>query len=192
MSPPLRKLTHRELVSRRLSEEQIHHAPRYPVYALLDNVRSMYNVGSVFRTSDGARRAGLLVSGSTPHPPRKEISKTALGATETVPWMYYREPRAAIEHLREQRIRLCVVEHTNGSRSYTEVKPHDFPLCFIFGNELTGVSPAFLDAADMAIEIPMFGTKQSLNVAVAYGIVIFEMVRIASSAPLPLFEDIVG
>lgn len=187
MPPPIKKLSHAELVSRRLSADDVHRAPRPPVYALLDNVRSMYNVGSVFRTSDGARIAGLYLTGFTPHPPRKEISKTALGATETVPWWYYREPGAAIKELRDKQIRLCVVEHTDRSVPYTQVLPQEFPICFIFGNELTGVSPVFLDAADMAIEIPMFGAKQSLNVAVAYGIVIFEMIRIAgtgsSSAP---------
>ncbi len=188
MPSPIKKLSHAELVSRRLSGDDVQRAPRYPVYALLDNVRSMYNVGSIFRTSDGARIAGLFLTGFTPHPPRKEINKTALGATDTVPWWYHREPGSAIKELRERGIRLCVVEHTDRSVPYTEVLPHEFPVCFIFGNELTGVSPAYLDAADMAIEIPMFGAKQSLNVAVAYGIVIFEMVRIAgtrrSSNPL--------
>jgi tRNA G18 (ribose-2'-O)-methylase SpoU len=181
MPTNLRKLTHPELVSRRLSADEIHHAPRYPVYALLDNIRSMYNVGSIFRTSDGARIAGLLLTGFTPHPPRKEISKTALGATETVPWSYYRDPKEAVSFLSGEGIRLCVVEHTDRSIPYTEVQPHHFPLCLIIGNELSGVSPVFLEAADMAIEIPMFGTKQSLNVAVAYGIAAFEMVRIAGS-----------
>ncbi len=177
----IQKLSHQELVDRRLSGDEVHSAPRNPVYALLDNIRSMYNVGSIFRTSDGARIEGLLLTGFTPHPPRNEIKKTALGATETVPWTYHRDPADAIKVLREKGIRLCVVEHTNKSVAYTDITLDQFPLCLIIGNELTGVSPVFLEAADLAIEIPMFGAKQSLNVAVAYGIVVFEMIRIARS-----------
>jgi len=185
MASPYRKLTHEELVAQRLSGDDVLRAPRHPVYGLLDNVRSMYNVGSVFRTSDGARISGLILTGFTPHPPRREISKTALGATETVPWAYYRDPNEAIAGLREKGIRLCAVEHTSQGKPYTEVGPSDFPLCLIFGNELTGVSPVFLKHADLAIEIPMHGAKQSLNVAVAYGIVVFEMLRIIrSGAPI--------
>lgn len=184
MADPLKKLSHDEIAACRLSGEEVHHAPRFPVFGLLDNIRSMYNVGSIFRTSDGARIAGLVLTGFTPHPPRKEISKTALGATETVPWSYHRDPLEAVADLKVRGVRICLVEHTSGSRPYTDIRPGEFPLCLVIGNELTGVSPALIGAADTAIEIPMFGAKQSLNAAVAYGIAVFEMVRILRSHPL--------
>jgi tRNA G18 (ribose-2'-O)-methylase SpoU len=178
MTPPLKKLTHDEISSRRLSGDEVVHAPRFPVYVLLDNIRSMYNVGSIFRTSDGARISELILTGFTPAPPRKEISKTALGATETVPWSYYKNPLDAVTALKEKGIRICLVEQTNGSLPHTSLIPAEFPLCLLIGNELTGISPALVEAADMAIEIPMYGAKQSLNAAVAYGIAVFEMLRV--------------
>jgi 23S rRNA (guanosine2251-2'-O)-methyltransferase len=178
MAPPLRKLTHDEISSRRLTGDEITHAPRFPVYVLLDNIRSMYNVGSIFRTSDGARIAELILTGFTPTPPRKEISKTALGATDTVPWSYYKDPLDAVAALKGKGIRICLVEQTNGSRPHSSLTPVEFPLCLLIGNELTGISPALVEAADMAIEIPMYGAKQSLNAAVAYGIAVFEMIRV--------------
>jgi tRNA G18 (ribose-2'-O)-methylase SpoU len=120
----------------------------------------------------------LLLSGFTPHPPRKEIDKTALGATSTVPWSYFHDPLEAVAEARRRNARICVLEHTTASIPYYDVTPDLFPLCLVVGNELTGVSPAIIEAADMAVEIPMFGVKQSLNAAVAYGIAVFELVRI--------------
>lgn len=183
MQPPLKKLSHDQISAHRLAGEEIQRAPRFPIYVLLDNIRSMYNVGSIFRTSDGARVKELILTGFTPYPPRKEISKTALGATDTVPWSYARDPLEAIARLKGEGVRICLVEQTDGSRPHTSVQPEEFPLCLLIGNELTGISPALVEAADMAIEIPMFGAKQSLNVAVAYGIAVFEMVRVLQLPP---------
>jgi len=177
----VKKLSHEEIAQRRLTTEAALTASRTPVYGLLDNIRSLYNVGSIFRSSDGAFITELLLCGYTPHPPRKEIEKTALGATETVPWRYFRDPLEAAGAMRRAGVRLCALEHTDESIPYTRVSPSSFPLCLIVGNELTGVSPALLAMADMAVEIPMFGTKQSLNVAVAYGIAVFELARNARS-----------
>jgi len=177
----MRKLTHQEISASRIPREQAGIAPRHPIFAILDNVRSLYNVGSMFRTADGAWISELLLSGYTPHPPRKEIEKTALGTTSTVPWRHLRDPAAVIKTVRNEGARICLLEHTTGSLSYDRLAKRDFPICLVVGNELTGVSPEYIAAADMAIEIPMYGTKQSLNAAVAFGIAVFEMVRILKS-----------
>jgi 23S rRNA (guanosine2251-2'-O)-methyltransferase len=174
----MRKLTHEEIAAQRSTIEQLQSKDRFPVVVLLDNVRSLYNVGSIFRTCDGARVAKLLLTGYTPYPPRKEIEKTALHATQSVPWEYIKDPLAAVATMRAQGIRICALEHTDTSIAYSNVKLEDFPICLIIGNEIAGVSKVLLEQADMAIDIPMHGMKHSLNVAVAAGIAIFECVRI--------------
>jgi tRNA G18 (ribose-2'-O)-methylase SpoU len=180
----MKKLTHDEIAVRRFSLEELQASERLPIIVLLDNIRSLYNVGSIFRTSDGARIAKLILTGYTPHPPRKEIEKTALGATASVPWEYVRDPLEAIAGLKAQGVRVCALEHTSASVPYDTLTPEAFPLCLIVGNEVTGVSPAVVAAADMAVDIPMFGVKQSLNAAVAYGIAVFELVRVARQGGL--------
>lgn len=175
-----RKLSHQEIATKRFSAEQLRTEDRFPMYVLLDNIRSLYNVGSIFRTADGARVSKIILCGYTPHPPRKEIEKTALGATETVPWEYVHHPLDAIEKLKAQGIRICVVEHTDVSIPYHALRKTDFPLCLVIGNEISGVSKEVINASDSAIEIPMFGMKQSLNASVAFGITAFECLRIWS------------
>jgi 23S rRNA (guanosine2251-2'-O)-methyltransferase len=175
----MRRLTHEEIAKRRLTAQEALTSNRTPIYGLLDNIRSLYNVGSIFRSSDGAFIRELLLCGYTAHPPRKEIEKTALGATETVPWRHFRNPVEAAGEMRNAGVTLCALEHTVLSIPHYEVRPEMFPLCLIVGNELDGISPSLLDLVDMAVEIPMFGTKQSLNAAVAYGIAVFELARIA-------------
>ncbi len=181
----MKKLTHDEIAARRLSADRLKTETRLPITVLLDNIRSLYNVGSIFRTSDGGRIAKLILTGYTPHPPRKEISKTALGATETVPWEYVRDPVEAIESLKAEGTRICVLEHTSGSVPYHSVTKGEFPLCLVVGNEITGVSQEIIGRADLAVDIPMFGMKQSLNAAVAYGIALFEFVRIVREEAPP-------
>jgi tRNA G18 (ribose-2'-O)-methylase SpoU len=178
----MRKLTHEEISANRIPRELIHEATRLPIYGLLDNIRSLYNVGSMFRTSDGGLVGKLYLCGYTPTPPRKEIEKTSLGASSTGPWEYYHDPLDAINHVRAIGGKICVLEQTTPAIPYYAVRRDDFPLCLVVGNELTGVSPRILNAADMGIEIPMFGTKQSLNAAVAYGIALFELVKIWKGA----------
>jgi len=175
----MRKLTHDEITASRLRPVEVDNASRAPVFGLLDNIRSLYNVGSIFRTSDGAFLSHLFLTGFTPSPPRKEIEKTALGATKTVPWSYHRDPLEAIHAARTRGAKICVLEHTSGSVPYVEARKEWFPICLVVGNELTGVSEQIIRDADMAIEIPMFGTKHSLNAAVAFGIAVFELARIA-------------
>lgn len=176
--PSLSKLTHEEISRKRVPKEQAHTVERLPIYGLLDNIRSLYNVGSIFRSSDGALVSGLFLCGYTPTPPRKEINKTALGATETVPWQYFKNPVDATLAAQNAGARICVLEHTTISKPYYDMAKIDFPLCLVVGNELTGVSPEIVRIADLAIEIPMYGTKQSLNAAVAYGIALYDLVRV--------------
>ncbi len=174
----MRKLSHEEIAKKRLKIEQLKNKIRFPIYGLLDNIRSLYNVGSIFRTADGARLAKLFLCGYTPYPPRKEIEKTALGATSTVPWEYHHDPIPIIHHLKSQGVRICVLEHTDKSLPYHSLTKKDFPLCIIVGNEITGVTKDILPYADIAIDIPMYGMKQSLNASIAFGITIFDCVRI--------------
>ncbi len=177
----MRKLTHDEIAAQRTKRADLQATPRVPIDVLVDNVRSLYNIGSIFRTLDGAWIHKLFLCGFTPHPPRKEIEKTALGATGTVPWEYRKDPLEVILELKQQKVAICVLEQTTKSIPYTSVSPSNFPLCLVIGNEITGVSHKLVEAADMAIEIPMVGTKQSLNVAVAYGIAVFELAYIFRS-----------
>ncbi len=174
----MRKLRTEEIATHRVPREKLNNAERLPIIGMLDNIRSLYNVGSIFRTSDGAFIRHLYLTGYTPKPPRQEIEKTALGATETVPWTHFANPLDAVQAARKTGARICVLEQTTHSIPYYQLSPSDFPVCMVVGNELTGISPAVVAAADMALEIPMFGTKHSLNAAVAYGIAIFELVRI--------------
>ena len=179
----MRKLRTDEIGSKRVPKEALSNAERLPILGLLDNIRSLYNVGSIFRTSDGALIRHLYLTGYTPKPPRAEIEKTALGATDTVPWSHFLNPLDAVKEARKGGARICVLEQTTGSVPYYHITPADFPVCLVVGNELTGISSPIVAAADMALDIPMFGTKHSLNAAVAYGIAIFELVRIWKENP---------
>ncbi len=169
---------HEEIASRRVSKEK-HGECRTPAHFRLarqyqESVQRRVNLPNIGR---GIYPAPLPY-GYTPKPPRKEIEKTALGATETVPWSHFTDPLDAVRAARDAGARICVLEQTTQSVPYYRITPSDFPLCLVVGNELTGISPAVVAAADMALEIPMFGTKHSLNAAVAYGIAIFDLVRI--------------
>ena len=171
----MRKLTHDQISEKRSTLETIHKVNRLPVYVILNSIRSSYNVGSIFRTSDGAMIEKLYLCGYTPHPPNKEILKTALGATESVLWEYIKDPKEVILKLKEKEIKVGALELTDSSVSYYNFNKDNFPTAIIVGNEITGVSQELLDLCDFSIDIPQYGIKQSLNVAVAYGITIFEM-----------------
>lgn len=174
----MRKLSHSEISSKRTRLDQIKPADRLPVVVVVDNVRSLYNVGSIFRTSDGVLLEKLIITGFTPRPPRKEIEKTALGATHSVPWEYVKDPAEAVRQLKTSGYHACCLELTDEVIPYYAVSSADFPLCLVIGNEITGVSKDVLAECETALEIPQFGIKQSLNVAVAYGVAIFELSRI--------------
>jgi 23S rRNA (guanosine2251-2'-O)-methyltransferase len=177
----MEKLTHDEILKIRLTNEQALKAERHPITLIVDNVRSLYNIGSIFRTSDSALIRELILCGFTPHPPRIEIEKTALGATESVPWKYFKSITEAINYAKNQNNKVFAVEITDSSRSYDSLNIDDFPLALIVGNELTGLSKEAMDLCDEALEIKMYGVKHSLNVAVATGIVLFEALRVLKS-----------
>ena len=187
------KLTYAEIQKQRKTEaEAAQSTERLPVIAILEDIRSLYNVGSIFRTSDGAHLEAIYTVGYTPHPPRKEIEKTALGATRTVPHQHFETieeaVRAAQEHApasfdsassgRSGSFSIAALEITSNSRSIFDIAREAFPLALIIGNEITGVSERALGLCDFTFEIPMLGAKHSLNVAVAFGIAAFECVRI--------------
>lgn len=151
-------------------------AARMPIYGLLDNIRSLWNVGSIFRTADAVLARKLYLCGMTGRPPRKEISKTALGADETVPWEYVEDPRKAVSMLRDMDVSVVALEHTDGSAAFDAFE-YRFPVCIVVGHEITGVGSGVLAAADAAIEIPMLGAKESLNVSTAFGVAVFEILR---------------
>lgn len=173
---PIRKLAYDEIKSQRYSPDELKSEQRFPIYVVLENIRSMYNVGAAFRTSDAARVQELILCGYTACPPRKEIDKTALGATETVPWRHFKTGLDAVHWLHSQGIKVMVLEHTDQSHNLMTMEC-PFPIALVIGNEVDGVSEEVVAAADMACEIPMYGMKQSLNAAVAYGIAVFQLVE---------------
>jgi tRNA G18 (ribose-2'-O)-methylase SpoU len=120
----------------------------------------------------------LYLCGYTPHPPKKEILKTALGSTESVKWEYVKDPVEVITTLKSNGVAICSLELTSESKPYYRQENYNFPICLIVGNEITGVSQELLDLSDFSVEIPQYGIKQSLNVSVAYGIAIFELRKI--------------
>ncbi|MFH1845601.1 MAG: RNA methyltransferase [bacterium] len=167
-----------------------------PFFGLLDSVRSVWNVGSMFRTADATGLSGLFLCGVTATPPRPDMEKTALGATLTVPWDYWENAVEAVTHLQQNGVRVIALERTNRAKPYDDFD-YAFPLCCVVGHEVRGVSPAVLAQVDATVEIPMCGTKDSLNVAVSFGILTYEIrkqwLRQPEStpfAPQSLFRDI--
>ena len=184
----MKKLTHDEIAKNRSTLDSLHKVKKLPVYVMLNSIRSSYNVGSIFRTSDGAMIEKLILCGYTPYPPhpdlpsgKKDVLKTSLGSTESVKWEYVKDPKGVIMKMKDGGINICALELTNKSLPYYKLKKDIFPLCLVVGNEITGVSQEILDMCDFSIEIPQFGIKQSLNVAVAYGVTIFELRKLYDS-----------
>ena len=173
----IRKLSYNEIFSQRPNLDSLKNIRRSPIFALVENIRSMHNVGSIFRSSDGALLEKLFLTGYTAKPPRKEIDKTALGATDSVPWDFQKDPLPLIDKFKNDKVQIVVVEHTSASVSYTEAD-YQFPLCLVMGNEVDGVSQEIVKQADLAIELPMLGLKQSLNVSVAFGIVLYHVLDV--------------
>lgn len=171
----MRKLSMDELG--RMSVADFKAAEKKPIVVVMDNIRSMHNVGSVFRTSDAFLVGGICLGGFTPQPPHRDIHKTALGATESVDWWYYEQTIQAVLDLKSKGFKVYAIEQTQGSISLEKFKKSDQPMAFVFGNEVEGVSNEVLQACDGAIEIPQYGMKHSLNISVAAAIVLWEMVR---------------
>ncbi len=167
----------------RKSVEEFKVSAKMPVVAVLDNVRSMHNVGSVFRTADAFLIESIFLCGYTPKPPHRDIQKTALGATETVHWTYYNTTAEAIQFLRDNGYRVWAVEQVAGSIALNTISTQQLlnsengRIAVIFGNEVSGVEAEILKLCDGSIEIPQMGMKHSLNIAVAAGIVLWELVK---------------
>ena len=142
------------------------------IHVLAYNIRSLWNVGSLFRTCDAFGVEKLYLTGYTGHPPRKEITKVALGAEEFVEWEQADEPMHIVEDLKKEGFKIVSLEQTENSKDITACEP-EFPLCLILGNEITGVREDLLEASAAVMEIPMLGGKESLNVAVAAGVALY-------------------
>jgi 23S rRNA (guanosine2251-2'-O)-methyltransferase len=147
-----------------------------PVSVLLDNVRSMYNIGSFFRTMDAVGCAKLYLCGITARPPQRAIAKTALGSEETVAWEYHADPVSLARDLRARNIELAAIETTPHAVDLFDWQPR-FPVCLLFGHEVDGLNPLLLEACDTHVRIPMLGRKHSLNVATAGGVAVYELLR---------------
>ena len=161
----------------RPSPAALHALPRHPLVVVLDRVRSAYNVGSILRTADAARAAHVYVTGYTPTPEHRKVAKTALGAEDTVPWSVEADAAVLLDRLRAEGHTLAALEQTDRPASIGEVSAAQFPLALVLGNEVDGVQQALLDRCDLAIEIPQYGAKHSLNVSVAFGIAAFGLVE---------------
>ena len=181
----MRKLSHQELLSR---QESAH--SRFPICAVLNNIRSLYNVGSIFRTADGAGLEKLWLCGITGIPPSNQISKTALGAEKSVPWEYGATARQCIERLKSEGWQIVLLEQTPQSIPYAEFQIRE-KVCLVVGNEISGVADDLLPLCDQAIEIPMSGLKISLNVTVAFGIAAYHIARswVSPSLQEPRFNN---
>jgi 23S rRNA (guanosine2251-2'-O)-methyltransferase len=162
----------------RKSVEEYKTALKFPVLVVLDNIRSMHNVGSVFRTADAFLLQGIYLCGYTPQPPHRDIHKTALGATETVDWKYFSSASAAVGALKEAGYTIIAIEQVEGSIALNKFFFHqNDKLAIIFGNEVSGIDQEILSRCDAFVEIPQMGMKHSLNISVAAGIVLWELVR---------------
>lgn len=172
----MRKLKLEELG--RISVKEFKETEKIPVVVVLDNVRSMYNIGSVFRTCDAFLIEKIFLCGITATPPHKEIRKTALGATESVDWEYVKDIETLIQKLKEEEFTIISIEQTEGSKLLAEVKfNEEKKYAVIFGNEVEGVQQSVVNESEFCVEIPQGGTKHSLNISVCAGIVLWEFYR---------------
>ena len=170
----MRKLKNEEL--NRLSVEDFKKAKKTPVVIILDNIRSFNNVGSAFRTADAFRLEALYLCGITARPPHREIHKTALGATESVNWKYFKNTVEAVALLKNNGYEIICIEQVDNSMMLNDFKPQtDKKYALVFGNEVKGVDDEIITMCDLCIEIPQIGTKHSLNITVSLGIVVWDI-----------------
>jgi len=176
----MRKLSMADLG--RPSLEEVIEQPKLPFVVVLDHVRSMLNVGSVFRTADAFSARQLVLCGITGQPPHREIAKTALGSEVSVPWVYYTETKDAILKLKADGYLCFALEQAEGALSLAQwIVPSTKPLALVLGNEVNGVQQEVIDLCDGCIEIPQWGHKHSLNVSVAAGVAMWEMAKALSN-----------
>lgn len=172
----MKKLSTAEL--NRLSVDDFQDSAKIPVVVVMDNIRSMHNVGAAFRTGDAFAIEKIFLCGITAKPPHRDIQKTALGATDSVAWEYAEQTCLALEKLKAEGYQICIVEQTNNSVALQDfVFQPDGKYAVVFGNEAFGVEDAVLPLADTALEIPQYGTKHSLNVSVCLGVILWEAVK---------------
>jgi tRNA G18 (ribose-2'-O)-methylase SpoU len=171
----MRKLSMEEL--NRKSVDEFKQSDKMPIVVVLENIRSAYNVGSVFRTADAFLLEAIYICGYTAHPPHKEIKKTALGADETVHWKHFKHCSEAIAELKNKGYMVYAVEQAQNSIQLNQLKASNHKLAVVLGNEVTGVEQSTIEQCDGCIEIPQLGMKHSLNVSVAAGVVLWELVR---------------
>jgi 23S rRNA (guanosine2251-2'-O)-methyltransferase len=159
----------------RVSIDEFKEQEKLPVIVVLDNVRSMHNIGSIFRTADGFSIAGVYLCGITAQPPHREIEKTALGATQSVNWQHFNTTIDAVDALRADGYEIIAIEQAAGSTMLNTYKPaSDKKFALIFGNEVNGVDDEVMTKIDECIEIPQFGTKHSFNITISAGIVLWD------------------
>ncbi|HRG00588.1 MAG TPA: RNA methyltransferase [Bacteroidia bacterium] len=161
----------------RLSSDEFKATKKNNIILVLDNIRSLNNVGSAFRTSDAFLIEAIYLCGVTGTPPKPEIEKTALGATETVSWKYFKSTQEAIDDLKSKGYFIASIEQAKNSIMLNQFQKPNKPLALVFGNEVYGVEQEIINQSDACIEIPQFGTKHSFNVSVSMGIVLWEMLR---------------
>jgi len=168
----MRKLKNSEL--NRITPDEFKKARKLPVVVILDNIRSLNNIGSFFRTADAFRINEIILCGITATPPHREIHKTALGATESVNWRYFESVVDAVTDLKNKGYSIIAIEQTDEKIFLNSFEPSVYDkIAFIFGNEIKGVSDEALGLTDLSIEIPQYGTKHSVNVSVSGGIVLW-------------------
>jgi len=168
------KYSHEEIQRSKPPVEKVKSLPRAPIYVVLDNIRSIYNVGAIFRTCDAILASKMYLCGIIGHPPRKDIDKVALGAVEVVPWRYEPSVAETVLKLKENGVKICALEQTRESFYYRDIQ-YPFPVALIVGNEITGISDEAMPLVDIAVSIPMLGRANSLNVATAFGIAAYEI-----------------
>lgn len=162
----------------RIDAETLKNSAKTPVIVILDDVRSMHNVGSAFRTCDGFAAAALYLCGYTPTPPHRDIHKTALGATQTVSWKHFENTMAAVQAAKDAGYKIYAVEQAHNSTMLQQFEWNkQTPIALVFGNEVSGVNDEVLAMADGCIEIPQWGAKHSFNISVSVGVVLWELVR---------------
>ncbi|WP_452231022.1 MULTISPECIES: RNA methyltransferase [unclassified Lacinutrix] len=170
----MRKLKNNELD--RLTVEDFKTATKTPIIIILDNIRSLNNIGSVFRTSDAFLVEKIYLCGITATPPHKDIHKTALGSTDTVAWEYAESTTSLVENLKAENVKICAIEQAENATMLNDFSPEaNTKYAFVFGNEVKGVAQDVVSASDVVIEIPQFGTKHSLNISVSCGVVVWDV-----------------
>ncbi len=170
---PRRKLSHEEIIKHQAKFRRQHPVP---LVIVLDNIRSAHNVGAAFRLADGAGVAKILLCGITGYPPNAQIAKTSLGAEQSVPWEYHDDVAVAVKAMKQSGYQIVLLEQTDASFDYRNFEAKK-PICLVLGNEVDGVSESVLPFADRAMEVPMHGIKNSLNVSVAGGIAVYHIVH---------------